>query len=64
MIHFQTASTPPKTNLTIENPPFEDIFPIVTMGISHCHVFPKVSNESCGVRYIFMCFISYTIKRY
>ena len=56
MIHFQTASTPPKTNMTSENPPFEDVFPIVNMGISHCHVFPKVSNESCGKVYLCVLF--------
>ena len=31
------CSTPPKTNVTMENQPFEDLFPIEN-GMFHCHV--------------------------
>ena len=30
--------TPRKTNMTIENQPFEDVSPILTMVMFHCHV--------------------------
>ena len=32
-----SSYTPQKTNMTMEHPPFEDVFPI-EMGIFQCHV--------------------------
>ena len=39
---------PPETNMTMENPPFQDVFPVVLMGIFQCHSFVFRECLSCS----------------
>ena len=53
-IHVEVSPNPPKTNMTMDNPPLEDVFPIRKIGTFQCHVsfqgcFPPLDNLNAQI---------------